>query len=253
MYASESAGERYPRIQMDASFGSAATAFGCDPDTVSDSSVFAPNTRALVPEYLPDADVLICPSDPGAGDKNPLKEVEDDGSDTCRFVGELTNADESYNYLGYVFDKVDDTDPAVTVPFPGPTQLVGFTISIVGSLFNMDPSDDDVADGDIDLSAVGFGGLDAGNGEGDVILRLREGVERFLITDINNVNTSSVGQTDVPIMWDTISTIPVGGGVDFNHLPGGANVLYLDGHADFLRYPNVFPATESFAILASQF
>ena len=29
----------------------------------------------------------------------------------------------------------------------------------------------------------------------------------------------------------------------FNHLPGGINVLYLDGHVEFVRYKDRFPAT----------
>ena len=34
-----------------------------------------------------------------------------------------------------------------------------------------------------------------------------------------------------------------GGGVVFNHMPGGCNVLYMDGHVEFLRYPTGFPIT----------
>jgi prepilin-type processing-associated H-X9-DG protein len=31
--------------------------------------------------------------------------------------------------------------------------------------------------------------------------------------------------------------------VFFNHIPGGSNVLYMDGHVDFQKYPsNKFPA-----------
>ncbi len=26
-----------------------------------------------------------------------------------------------------------------------------------------------------------------------------------------------------------------------NHLPGGANVLYMDGHVGYIRYPGAFP------------
>jgi len=30
----------------------------------------------------------------------------------------------------------------------------------------------------------------------------------------------------------------------FNHIPGGSNVLYLDGHAQFVKYPSEqFPLT----------
>lgn len=254
MYANES-GERLPRLQGDASFGLAVDAVGCDPDSLQDNSVFAPDTRALFPEYLSEILLLLCPSDPGNDGDNPLKSVEDDGSRTCQFVGEVTNADESFNYLGYVIDKSDDTDRQVSDPFPGPAQIVGFAASILGVLFNQDPTDDGLLDRDIDLSALlpfVDVGANAGNGHGDTIFRLREGIERFLITDINNAGASARAQSNLPIMWDTVTT-GVAGGVDFNHVPGGANVLFLDGHVEFVKYPGVFPVTKSFAFLSSLF
>ena len=263
MYANESR-DRLPRMQGDASFGLAVAALGCDPDSLQDDSVFAPDTRALYPEYLSEILVLLCPSDPGNNGENPLKSVEDDGSKTCQFVGEVTNADESFNYLGYVIDKSDDTDRQVTVTLPGPfelvgpAQLVGFAVSILGVMFNQDPTDDGVLDQDIDLSALlpfVDVGANAGNGRGDTIFRLREGIERFLITDINNAGASARAQSNLPIMWDTITTDVAGGaeGVEFNHVPGGANVLFLDGHVEFVKYPGDFPVTKSFAFLSSLF
>jgi prepilin-type processing-associated H-X9-DG protein len=47
-------------------------------------------------------------------------------------------------------------------------------------------------------------------------------------------------------MWDHISTNVK----DFSHVPGGGNVVYLDGHAGFLTYPgDRFPMTEDSARL----
>ena len=79
----------------------------------------------------------------------------------------------------------------------------------------------------------GFGNY--GNGGGDTLYRLREGIERFLITDINNPSASAKAQSEIFIMLDQLGN---GGQIDlFNHIPGGCNVLYLDGHVSFLRYP----------------
>lgn len=254
MYANEARGERWPRVQGDPPYGMQADAVGCDVETLQDDfqTAFAPNTRALVPEYLPDPAILLCPSDPANGSDNPLRIAEDDGSNTCQWVGTITNADESFNYLGYVIDQGSDDDPQTTVPFPGPTQVVGFASFVVPVLFNVDPADDVTLDGDLNLENVGMDGLGAGNGAGDTIYRLREGIERFLITDINNPGASAAAQTDIAVMWDTVST-GVSGGVDYNHVPGGANVLFLDGHVAFVRYPGDFPVSEGFASLSSQF
>lgn len=258
MYADESPGEKYPRLHGDQSFGAAANAVGCDSNTVNDSSIFTADMRAIFPEYLADPNVLICPSDPGATGDNPLMIVADDGSGTCQYAGQITNGEESYNYLGHILDKASDDDVQVTMPFPGPGQLVGLTVVISTVLFNMDSADDlPTLDEDVDLGdpipdALGLSGMNFGNGAGDVIYRIREGIERFLITDINNPGASAQAQSDIPIMWDSISTA-VAGNTDFNHVPGGSNVLYLDGHVEFVKYPGPFPVNPAFAFLNSLF
>jgi prepilin-type N-terminal cleavage/methylation domain-containing protein/prepilin-type processing-associated H-X9-DG protein len=68
----------------------------------------------------------------------------------------------------------------------------------------------------------------------DTAMRLREGIERFFVTDINNPAASSQAQSELAVMWDSIAPGPS----MFNHLPGGSNVLYLDGHVDYVRYHN---------------
>jgi prepilin-type processing-associated H-X9-DG protein len=85
-------------------------------------------------------------------------------------------------------------------------------------------------DGDVKV-AEGSGN---GGPTSTIIHRLREGVERFMITDINNPGASAQAQTNIWIMFDILSVNPT----DFNHVPGGANVLYMDGHVEFVRYPD---------------
>ncbi len=112
------------------------------------------------------------------------------------------------------------------------------------------------SDEDISLESVGFtpgdttGGYwgyfdegmwltgSGGNLKGGVIYKTREGVERFLITDINNPAASALAQSEVPIMSDMISGYQIwtGSQARFNHLPGGSNVLYMDGHTEFIRW-----------------
>jgi len=95
-----------------------------------------------------------------------------------------------------------------------------------------------------------------GNGGGETLYRLREGVERFMITDINNAASSATGQSEVPLMMDIVSSPAAaaivndsignpyesaGMAASFNHTPGGSNVLYMDGHVDFIRYKAKYP------------
>ena len=78
------------------------------------------------------------------------------------------------------------------------------------------------------------------------IYRLKEGIERFTISDINNPAGSAKSQSDIAVMWDRTFAPPGVTSIDgnpanmgFNHLPGGANVLYMDGHVKFIRYPSM--------------
>ncbi len=83
--------------------------------------------------------------------------------------------------------------------------------------------------------------------------KLREGIERFFITDINNPAGSAQAQSTLPVMLDAwgaaVSWMEAfsGGAVSdrpvsrFNHIPGGANVLFMDGHVEFIRYPQKYP------------
>ena len=82
----------------------------------------------------------------------------------------------------------------------------------------------------------------------DTLFRLREGIERFLITDINRLDAAAQAASTVPVLLDAwaqsgkISDQQVGTRIDvFNHVPGGCNVLYLDGHVSYVRYNTGYP------------
>jgi prepilin-type N-terminal cleavage/methylation domain-containing protein/prepilin-type processing-associated H-X9-DG protein len=79
--------------------------------------------------------------------------------------------------------------------------------------------------------------IDYGNGSSNTVFRLREGIERFMITDVNNPGASAMAQSEIHVMWDQVSTDPLG----YNHVPGGGNILYMDGHVKFERYNTIPP------------
>jgi prepilin-type N-terminal cleavage/methylation domain-containing protein/prepilin-type processing-associated H-X9-DG protein len=64
--------------------------------------------------------------------------------------------------------------------------------------------------------------------------RLREGIERFSITDINNPAGSAQAQSQLVVMYDEAQASG-GAWTRFNHLPGGVNVLFMDGHVQFAK------------------
>jgi prepilin-type processing-associated H-X9-DG protein len=87
------------------------------------------------------------------------------------------------------------------------------------------------------------------------VYRLREGIERFFITDINNPAASAQAQSEIPVNYDSTSqnvSQSSGWGTTyskFNHVPGGANVLYMDGHVEFLKYPSEYPVSRCYSYL----
>ncbi|HNR31724.1 MAG TPA: hypothetical protein PKI11_12625 [Candidatus Hydrogenedentes bacterium] len=77
--------------------------------------------------------------------------------------------------------------------------------------------------------------------DGKTIYRLREGIDRFFITDINDPRSAAKVQATMPVMWERPGVWDV----------DGINVLYFDGHVEFVR-KGTFPYTETFmeALLA---
>lgn len=72
-----------------------------------------------------------------------------------------------------------------------------------------------------------------GDGGGDTIYPLREGVNTSFVRDINNPAGSEVSESEIPVMISR----PV---------DGGGNVLFMDGHVEFMQYPGKFPMTPAF-------
>jgi prepilin-type N-terminal cleavage/methylation domain-containing protein/prepilin-type processing-associated H-X9-DG protein len=87
--------------------------------------------------------------------------------------------------------------------------------------------------------------------------RTREGIERFFITDINNPAAGAEAQSRIAMMFDAFAAQltgdggaqhDVGGVALFNHVPGGSNVLYMDGHVEFVKFNQGYPIETPLAI-----
>lgn len=58
-----------------------------------------------------------------------------------------------------------------------------------------------------------------------------------------------MAQSEIAVMWDSVWTPAEGSESYFNHVPGGGNVLYMDGHVSFVRYPGEWPVCKAYVEL----
>lgn len=220
----------------------------------------APRQISIYPEYLTDYNVIRCPSDNDFGDdmEDHLAIIVDVPPAVCNYIykGVADNPSDSYFYLGYVVDQCDGDDALMPDPFGAglqvPVQLLQVLSKIGptsmggnGAFDNLEVADPLGVRGslDNDISILS----PYGNGGSGTVYRLREGIERFMVTDINNPSGSAQAQTEIPVMWDMAWTPMASDGWSyFNHVPGGGNVLFMDGHVEFLRYPSEWPICRAY-------
>lgn len=218
MYSGESRGEYFPPMKTR----------GCDGSVRAMEQMM--NMDAIYPEYLSDLATLLCPS--AVGGSTPIDRW--DRGETVSpwwrqwagsnngIVEPCEIGDFPYTYIGYAItadmantqDKCQGLWDSVFDPAQG-----------LAARITADPAN---ADKDWQTAVPGMG-----PGGSSTVYRLREGIERFLITDINNPAAAAIGQCGLPVMWDVICDEPS----HFNHVPGGANVLFMDGHVHFTRWP----------------
>jgi len=174
----------------------------------------------LYPEYLSDAAIMACPSDPAYDPNTNFKLSEDYENAIVGNVHPDCIDTTSYVYTGYMIITDDN-------------MLGGFSSYTWADrvLPISNPNTNGWRDRSTNLAS--FGWALYGNSGGDILNRLTQGVDRFLVTDLNTVFTGDEsGASIIPISWDQISTNIT----EFSHVPAGQNCLYLDGHVEFIRY-----------------
>jgi prepilin-type processing-associated H-X9-DG protein len=127
----------------------------------------------------------------------------------CQYVGFPSIPDESHNYVGFVLDLCDADDPTTAHPFDG---SVGVPAQLAG--FSTQ-------------TAAALYSTGSAN---------------------NNAAASNMAQSELAVAWDVISS-DSSDYSPFNHIRGGCNVLYVDGHVAFIKYPSDrFPVTSGYAL-----
>jgi len=176
----------------------------------------------LYPEYLTDAAIMACPSDPAYDPNINFKLTQnhpDDGTPEGQVHPDCIDTT-SYVYVGWMIMN-DDNMLSGLASYTWASTVVPIS----------DPGLNSWRDRNSNVASFGFAGM--GNSGGDIVNRLTQGVDRFLIQDINTIFTGDeTGASVIPLVWDQISTNIT----EFSHVPAGQNCLYLDGHVEFHRY-----------------
>lgn len=222
----------------------------------------------LFPDYMTDVNITLCPSDSrarefvGVLDLNLGSYVTDaiDAGASNLCVDALLSLGVSYTYISYLTTSSSQIKDIIQSRFliaidesdRGNAEFVSAAemknqgcprkaFAAYGSLGQVDIPGDP-------LLQAGFGKTDDdGSPMPKGYPRLRRGIERFTITDINSPVSRVASESTVPLMLDTwAANVPLlGGTARFNHIPGGSNVLYLDGHVKFVTLGSRFPVANS--------
>ncbi|MCP4640316.1 MAG: type II secretion system protein [bacterium] len=206
--------------------------YGVDhPQLIRNSWIF--NARSVYPEYLEDLRVLVCPSSSFEDQSDPERWYMDE-----TFAPEYINRDaftnpeddQAFMYLlGLTPDPECVTSQMYTYfPFAAVTEEHG--------VFMWDELCRRMSLGDVNFMSealLTFEGLHA-PGRSDTFPRLRVGVSRAFIRDINDPAASALSDSRVPVLFD--STAQKRRSV-LNHTYGG-NILFLDGHVEFRKHPD---------------
>lgn len=207
---------------------------------------------SLFPEYLADVKVLVCPSDSRQVQER-LEDIQGDTSISKIKRDDLLSVSYSYIYPGFV--TLSDNDCAGWRWYIEDLKMNYGDARDVVEFCRDAPIPEDVFWPMSLSSQYGYySRIEASGSNGlSTLFSVREGIQRFLITDINAGGSAEFASSMVPVMWDAFaqgfegdSTSNRGfsqGVANFNHVPGGANVLYMDGHVNFVVYPTAYPVT----------
>ncbi len=229
------------------------------PGTPGDTSMavlaVAPLVSAWYPNYNSDPSILICPSDA----EEKVDYLQDANGDWNFWAEDYpSRADASYAYIGWMFDRMGHPSlPPIDVSSPLLTNLasasaLGLNVPTSGLLTCQFAIGLDALIGKLVQYVMAPGAIPAGvallriagedwkvpegygNGAGDTLYRIKEGNERFMITDVNNPQTAAMAQSTIWAMMDAFANYD---NISyFNHVPGGCNVLYMDGHVSWVPY-----------------
>ncbi|MCC6794720.1 MAG: type II secretion system protein [Candidatus Hydrogenedentes bacterium] len=204
---------------------------------------FAMDAREIWPEYLDDLKVLVCPSGlMGHGGKLERWYMDETFAPehiTSAFFNNLptdtTGENSEYwrriRLMGLHPDWECMTSQMYTyLPYSVITEEQGvFLFDELSRLMSLEYTDflDD------DIVVPGH----HAPGNSDTYHRTRLAFSKIFITDINDPGKTAASDSQIPVLFDSTSLM---GANLMGHDQKGGNVLFLDGHTEFKRYPDPY-------------
>ncbi len=196
----------------------------------------APDVTTISPDYMTNFEPWVCPS---SGPKDVLDKTNPDGwyrEDGSPSIEVLRrDGASSYSYFGFAvpnnawMEPVEAVRPLLKAAFENPDQNADWSSHPNSNV-------------------------------GDVTLyRIHSGVARLLAEEGHIHPAGPDGLSRLAVMWDHLVGGVTDGTVNYtegltpwklylNHSPGGSNVLFLDGHVEFVEYGDGrFPVTSAHA------
>ncbi len=204
---------------------------------------FALDAREIWPEYLDDLKVLVCPSGlighGGKMDRWYMDETFAPEHITPEFFSNLpvdtTGQNSEYwrriRLLGLHPDWECMTSQMYTyLPYSVITEEQGiFLFDEISRLMSLEYT----AFLDEDIIVPG----NHAPGNSSTYHRTRLAFSKIFITDINDPGKTAASDSQIPVLFDSTSSM---GANMMGHEQKGGNVLYLDGHTEFKRYPDPY-------------
>jgi prepilin-type N-terminal cleavage/methylation domain-containing protein/prepilin-type processing-associated H-X9-DG protein len=229
------------------------------------------DASSIIPEYLTDVNVLVCPSATDAFDTTAGEWYRDVTFAEQNVDQTLYNDQRNDRVIGRLQGARPDTECVTSQMY---TFLPYAVVTEEQGLFLMDQLQRRMARGEVGFmdenQELEEGWYDESlwydddqyyqdedwrsnpeygpaPGGGTTYFRTAVNVGRFFIRDIDQAAGDMVADTEIPVLFDSVAYSNGERGITrMNHLPLGGNVLFLDGHVEFAKYdrpayaPSVF-------------
>ena len=231
MYADESGG-RYPAGSPNDYFGDIRQLAWLGRQFTRNN--FGVDGQELYPDYLDDFEIFVCPSSANILD-DELADWYMDMTFVESYLDPVLTADpRNLDVLPSLMGERPDPDCLTSQHY---IYLGHAVASEENMLFLFDEYYRRMTANEVGFMDIEFE-VPGGHGPGNQnkFFRIKDVVNRLFIEDIDRPGMTAVSETQIPLLFDAMSLY--GRHLPNHVVPPGGNVMYMDGHVEYLRFPD---------------